>query len=228
MIFRVPAIDRNMPMNDNYGLIDEISISARFYLDGSERDANVLKAMMSVDRAAFLPVENVHMAYNDVPVPIGYGQTCSQPSMTAFMLDKLEIVPGNIILEIGAGCGYASAAASLLCKPDGKVFASEIIPELSGRLTHNLASYIDNINIIHGDGSSGFPEHAPFDRIFVSAGVNGDKFDPHILIDQLSSNGILLYPEVRGNLYRIKKSGNNTIRDTYYEVSFVPLKDANS
>jgi protein-L-isoaspartate(D-aspartate) O-methyltransferase len=150
--------------------------------------------------------------------------------MVAFMLDKLEIKPGDTVLEIGAGCGYAGAIASILCKP-GMLYASEIIPELADMMRSNLDCYPENIKVISGDGSAGFGEYAPFDRIFVSAGVNSsasEKFDPSILLDQIRDDGVLLYPENYGNLFKIKKSGDKFVRETYFGVSFVPLIGKNS
>lgn len=215
-------------MKDNASLINHIRLKATMYLDDKPRNEKVLEAMLRVDRKNFLPDAVKNIAYEDVPLPIGYGQTCSQPSMVAFMLDKLEIKEGNKILEIGAGCGYAAAIASILCGPTGIVYASEIIPELAEFMRMNLASYIENIVILAKDGSEGFPEYAPFDRILISAGVASKNFNPDILINQLSDNGILLYPETYGNIYVIKKEGRNIKKTTYYGVSFVPLKGKNA
>jgi protein-L-isoaspartate(D-aspartate) O-methyltransferase len=215
-------------MNSNYDLVQEIKNKSPFYIDNVPRSDEVLNAMMKVDRIDFLPPQSKQYAYIDNPASIGYGQTCSQPSMVAFMLDKLEIVPGSIILEIGAGCGYASAISSILCKPDGFVYASEIIPELSETMYYNLASYMENIKIISKDGSAGFPEYGLFDRIFFSAGVASQHFDNNILIEQLNDDGILLYPESYGNIYKIKKTDQGIKKETYYGVSFVPLMGKNS
>ncbi|HZK19421.1 MAG TPA: hypothetical protein VFC68_01710, partial [Treponemataceae bacterium] len=102
-------------VKSNTTLIDLIRKRACHYLDETKRNERVLEKMLEVDRADFLP-ENVRQyAYLDKPVAIGYNQTCSQPSMVAFILDKLNIQPGNKILEIGSGCGYAAAIASKLC-----------------------------------------------------------------------------------------------------------------
>ena len=184
----------------NRGLIEGIRKRALNYLDNRERDERVLEAMISVDRINFLPVSSKDYAYIDSPVSIGYGQTCSQPSMVAFMLDKLEIRQGNKVLEVGAGCGYAAAIVSELSKSGGIVYASEIVPELAAQLKINLA-YYSNIEIISDDGSTGFEEYAPFDRILLSAGVSGKKFDENLLVNQLADDGILVYPENYGNLY---------------------------
>lgn len=215
-------------MKDNVSLINHIKEKSIVYLDDKERSDRVLQAMLLVDRKNFLPDNVKNVAYEDVPLPIGHGQTCSQPSMVAFMLDKLEISEGNKILEIGSGCGYAAAIASILCGREGVVYASEIVPDLAEAMRANLASFMDNIIILSEDGSAGFPQYAPFDRIFISAGVASKNFNPDILLDQLSDNGILLYPESYGNIYLIKKDGKNLIKKTFYGVSFVPLKGKNS
>ena len=214
-------------MTDNKELINNIKARSTKYLDNLERDAKVLAVMQQIDRINFLPESSKQFAYIDTPVSIGYNQTCSQPSMVAFMLDKLSIKAGNKILEIGAGCGYAAAIASELCKPGGVVFASEIVPELASQMKINLA-YYNNIEILSEDGSMGFPDYAPFDRIILSAGVSSKNFDEKILLDQLTNGGILLYPENYGNIYLIKKNNGDISKSTYYGVSFVSLRGRNS
>ncbi len=207
---------------NNDDLVINIKNKAPFYLDNSNRDEKILNAMRMVDRKDFLPESSKHLAYEDVPLPIGYNQTCSQPSMVAFMLDKLEIKPNNKILEVGAGCGYASAIASILCKPEGIVYAVEIIKELSDLARRNLAPYMENIVLLNMDGSKGLPQYAPYDRIFLSAGVP-KNFNNKIFLDQLKDNGILIYPESYGNLYKFKKLKNKIYSEVFYGVSFVPL-----
>jgi protein-L-isoaspartate(D-aspartate) O-methyltransferase len=215
-------------MKNNEDLVEEIKQKAPYYIDGFPRDIRVLEAMLKIDRIDFLPPQEKKYAYEDHPVPIGQSQTCSQPSMVAFMLDKLNIKTGNIVLEIGSGCGYAAAVASKLCGRSGFVYACEIVPELADKMRYNLASFMENIKIIADDGSSGFPQYAPFDRIFISAGVTGTSFKESILLEQLAENGILLYPEAYGNIYKIIKNDKDFLRETYYGVSFVPLKGKNS
>lgn len=215
-------------MKTNYDLVEQIKNRASMYLDTQERNQNVIDALLKVDRRNFLPQTVKKMAYEDAPLPIGYDQTCSQPSMVAFMLDKLDIKKGNKILEIGAGCGYAAAAASILCGQEGKVYASEIINELAEQMRNNLAGFMENIITISADGSCGFKEYAPFDRIFISAGVASRNFNFNILLEQLNENGILLYPETYGNIYKITKKKDEIVTATYYGVSFVPLRGKNS
>lgn len=207
---------------NNDDLVNNIRKRAPFYLDSSNRDEKVLNAIRLVDRKLFLPESSKSLAYEDVPLPIGYNQTCSQPSMVAFILDKLEIRANNKILEIGSGCGYAAAIASILCRPEGMVYAVEIIKELVDFARANLASYIENIILLKKDGSKGLPEYAPYDRIFLSAGVP-KNFNNKILLDQLKDNGILIYPECYGNLYKFKKNRDKIYSEVFYGVSFVPL-----
>lgn len=212
---------------NNDDLIDAIRSRAAYYIDSSCRDERVLFAMQNIDRKNFLPDEFKLYSYDDNPVPIGFGQTCSQPSMVAFMLDKLNIENGNKVLEIGSGCGYAAAIASMLCGSSGHVYASEIIPQLADRMKKNLSGY-PNIEILAADGSAGFPDCAPFDRIFLSAGVSSSAFSEDILISQLSDEGILLYPEDAGSIFVVKKHKDSLERDEYEGVRFVRLRGVNS
>jgi len=211
----------------NNALIDTIRDKACCYLNGNKRDEAVLEKMQDVDRALFLPENMRQYAYFDEPVPIGFQQTCSQPSMVAFVLDMLNIREGNHILEIGSGCGYAAAVASRLCGRQGKLWAFEIIPELAALMKENIGELYPNITIINGDGSGGYPDEMPFDRIFLSAGVHSATFDKDLLLRQLTDEGILIYPEARGSLYKIVRHGTDTETIEFYGVCFVPLKGEN-
>lgn len=231
-------------MRGNDDLIDEVESRAVHYLGGRQRSGRVVDAMRRVDRALFLPENSRRDAYEDGPVPIGRGQTCSEPSMVAFMLEILETAPGQRILEIGAGSGYAAAAASLLCGPDGIVYACETIESLAESMRGHLARWRDalagagpgsqaaRIEIIAGDGSAGFPELAPFDRILISAGVRqaqpGRGFSEFELLRQLVDEGILVYPETFGELFRIRKTKDGAARASWAGVSFVPLIGRNA
>ncbi len=207
----------------NSSLIDFIRRRACHYLDGGKRNESVLAKMLEVDRALFLPQNVQTYAYIDEPVPIGFNQTCSQPSMVAFILDQLNIEPGNKVLEIGSGCGYAAAIASKLCGNKGKVWAVEIISELAKMSQENLSDNYRNISILNRDGSTGLQEEMPFDRIFLSAGVNSNSFNNEILLNQLADHGILIYPEAQGRIFKITKINNSYEIINYYGVSFVPL-----
>jgi protein-L-isoaspartate(D-aspartate) O-methyltransferase len=216
-------------MNSNQELVSHIRQRAILYIDNSERSERVLDAMLNVDRADFLPDNLVPKAYEDQPLSIGFGQTCSQPSMVAFMVDKLEIKSGHRVLEIGAGCGYAASVAAALCAPGGRVFACEIVEGLAKQLQETFSYPGSIIDVYPGDGSAGLTEQAPFDRILLSAGVRGTGFSEELLLKQLTDDGILLYPETYGSMYRVRlHSGKIAKKDTWYGVSFVPLLGENS
>lgn len=192
--------------------------------------------MREVDRADFLPASSRPAAYLDDPVDIGEGQTCSQPSMVAFMLDKLSLAPGLRVLEIGAGCGYAAAIAALLCRPGGMVVAVELNPELAARARANCATAGppygpppgDDIEFIVADGSAGLPGRSPFDRILVSAGARRPGFREELLLAQLAPDGVLVYPEEHGSIYRIERRHGGLVRDRWTGVAFVPLRGRNA
>jgi protein-L-isoaspartate(D-aspartate) O-methyltransferase len=133
------------------------------------------------------------------------------------------------VLEIGAGCGYSAAVAAKLISPGGKLFSIEIVPELADMAARNLErlGLADTVRVITGDGSVGLPAEAPFDRIYLTAGV-GQWFDENILLDQLTNGGILLYPESHGSMYLIKKTKRGLERNIMGGVAFVFLKGRNS
>ena len=215
-------------MENNNSLVEHVRINIDNYFPHKRRNERVFCAMSGVDRENFLPFAMKEWAYFDEAIGIGYNQTCSQPSVVAFMLDELSIEQGNTVLEIGSGSGYAAAIASKLCGAKGKVYACEIIPELASQMRVNLGNEYDTIQIIGKDGSNGFPEFAPFDRIFLSAGVNAGSFDRTVLFKQLATPGILMYPEARGSLFKIIKLENRIEEITYGDFSFVPLTGENS
>lgn len=221
-----------MVSDNNAALVAIVQAKAPLYLGETSRHLRVLDALLQVDRAAFLPPEMRPSAYVDAALQIGFGQTCSQPSMVAFMLDELDIHEGQRILEVGAGCGYAAAVVSRLCGDSGTVFAAEIIPELAESSRHNLRGFA-NVQVVTADGSIGLPAEAPFDRIFLSAGIAafdavGSRFSERILLNQLAPGGILLFPEARGSIYKIQKAEDGYRVRKFYGVSFVPLVGENS
>lgn len=153
-------------------------------------DEDVLKAMRTVPRHLFVPDEYQGVAYGDHPLPIGYGQTISQPYMVAWMTDLLELEPGEKVLEIGTGSGYQAAVLAELGYVE--VYSLEIIPELAEQGARNLAAagYTD-VTLAQGDGYFGWEEHAPFDAIIVTAAP--DHLPPP-LADQLSEEGRIVIP----------------------------------
>jgi len=210
-------------------LADEVARAAPSYLGASRRDGRVIEALARVDRADFLPQAERAGAYVDAPLPIGGGQSWSQPSMVAFMLDLLTLEPGLTVLEVGAGSGWAAAIAAELVKPGGSVCACEIVPSLAAALMERFAGRAD-LEVVAGDGSLGLPDRPPWDRIFLSAGVRRG-FDPEPLVERLAPRGILLYPETSGVLVRValdpRAPGGRRV-DSWEGVRFVPLKGVNS
>ncbi|MDQ6706376.1 MAG: protein-L-isoaspartate(D-aspartate) O-methyltransferase [Acidobacteriota bacterium] len=153
-------------------------------------DGRVLAAMSAIPRERFIPEQHWDRAYGDDPIPIGHGQTISQPFMTAFMAQALELTGGENVLDIGAGSGYHAAVLGQLAD---RVTSIEIVPELVEIARENLVStsLIRNIAVVHGDGGAGFPERAPFDAISVAAGA---PEVPPGLLEQLNDPGRLVIP----------------------------------
>lgn len=152
-------------------------------------DPRLITAFKKIPREDFLPPELKHEAYNDNPLPIGYNQTISQPTTIFIMLQALELKKTDNILEIGTGSGYNAALISHMVK-QGKVYTTEIIPELVESAKTKLEKY-SNIEVIKTDGSKGYKEAAPFDKIIITAAC--PKI-PNLLIKQLKLNGILVAP----------------------------------
>jgi protein-L-isoaspartate(D-aspartate) O-methyltransferase len=186
------------------------------------RDTRVLEAMRSVPRHLFIPSGSRSLAYEDHPVPIGQGQTISQPYMVAFMTQALELRGGERVLEIGTGSGYQTAILAELCR---EVFSIERIPELAAAAENALANlgYM-NIRLRVGDGSEGWPEHAPFDGILVAAAAPSI---PQRLRDQLADNGVMVIPV--GDWRRVqeilvaRRSGGTVTVERSIGCRFVPL-----
>jgi protein-L-isoaspartate(D-aspartate) O-methyltransferase len=148
------------------------------------RSELVLNAMRDVPREAFLPRELREFAYEDAPLPIEGGQTISQPYIVAFMTEALALEGGETVLEIGTGSGYAAA---ILSKIVGEVYTVERIGQLAEKAASTLADLgHHNVHVLHGDGTKGWPEHAPFDGIIVAA---GGPAIPESLKEQLKLEG---------------------------------------
>lgn len=152
-------------------------------------DARVMAVMGAVPRHEFVPDELRAFAYMDNPLPIGYGKTISQPFMVALMTDLLELTPEDRVLEIGTGLGYQAAILSKLAKT---VYTIEIIGELAQEAASRLSKQ-DCTNVEHriGDGSHGWPTHAPFDKVIVTA---APELIPAALLHQLSAGGRMVIP----------------------------------
>lgn len=194
--------------------------------DMSITDKKVLDALDNIPRHLFVPEEQLSNAYLNSPLPIAAGQTISQPYTVAFMLQELEIKPGNKILEIGTGSGWNAALLGYLTGEKGIVYSTELVEELIYSADDNLEKVnIINVKIIHRDGSEGYKEKAPFDRIIVTAAC---PEIPKPLIEQLNEDGILLLPldDGLGNqkMVKIKKFQGKLFRKDLGYFSFVPLK----
>ena len=154
------------------------------------RDERVLRAMREIPREEFVPPDSRVVAYRDEPIHIGYGQTISQPYMTALMAQELELRGDETILEVGAGCGYAAAVLGALA---ARVVTVEIIPALVEMARANLrrSRRDGNVMVARGDGSLGYSAAAPYDAISVAAGAPDV---PLSLLDQLNDPGRLAIP----------------------------------
>jgi protein-L-isoaspartate(D-aspartate) O-methyltransferase len=183
----------------------------------------VLRAMREARRELFMPPGVRELAYADRPVPIGYGQTISQPYIVAFMTEMLEVTKAHRVLEIGTGSGYQAAILSSLAKD---VYTIEIVAELarSASATLDRLGY-RNVVVRQGDGYKGWPEQAPFDRIIVTA---APPQLPATLIDQLKPGGRLIAPvgpaSAVQELMLVEKSADGTIKSrAVLPVLFVPM-----
>lgn len=173
-------------------MVQAIALHAHFARERLGKDAldpRVLAAMGRVPRHEFVPADLRPYAYLDQPLPIGCGKTISQPFIVALMTDLLDLQPGDTVLEVGTGLGYQAAILGELA---GKVFSVELLEELAVAARQNLSRLgYENIEIRVGDGSRGWPEHAPFDKIVVAAGA---EHVPAMLLDQLKPGGRIVLP----------------------------------
>jgi protein-L-isoaspartate(D-aspartate) O-methyltransferase len=187
-------------------------------------DARVLAAMDKVERHLFVPVPQRPRAYTDTPLPIGYGQTISQPYIGARMTEILGIGPGARVLEIGTGSGYQSAVLSEMVGPSGEVYTIEIVAPLGllARETLEREGY-GNVQVRIGDGYKGWPEKAPFDAIIVTA---APPEVPRPLLDQVRPGGRIVLPvgEVWQDLRVITKRPDGSFdTQNVLPVRFVPM-----
>ncbi len=194
-------------------LKEELNISDRIF-----------RAMLKVPRHLFVPPQYSREAYSDYPLPIGYGQTISAPHMVAIMCDLLDVLPGHKVLEIGGGSGYHAAVVAELVGKNGKVVMVERIPELAERAKNTLEALgYDNVKVVVGDGSGGYEEEAPYDRIYVTAAA---PEVPEPLLKQLKPGGKMVIPvgDAIQELYVIEKDWSGRIRKKKWGgVRFVPL-----
>jgi len=151
-------------------------------------DARLREAILAVPRHLFVPPQLAIVSYQDTPLPIGFDKTVSQPFIGALMLDLLEVRAGHTVLEVGTGLGYQAAVMAQL---GAKVHSVEIVEEFAQAARIRLAELDHDVDIRVGDGSRGWPEHAPFDRILVTAAA---AEVPPALLDQLAPGGRMVIP----------------------------------
>jgi len=190
-------------------------------IDRGISDNRLINAMLTVPRHYFVPEAYQHLAYSDGPLPIGFGQTISQPYIVALMISELTLMGHEHVLEIGTGCGYQTAVLSKMVKD---VTSIEIIPELSRSATHAIEKLgIKNVITMIGDGSIGWRKGAPYNSILVSAAA---PKVPLPLLEQLAENGRLILPVgTKGFQYlEIWTCSDATFHnETGIPVAFVPL-----
>jgi protein-L-isoaspartate(D-aspartate) O-methyltransferase len=208
-------------------MLDDIESEVRYtrkMIGRDNLDSRVMNAMAVVPRDEFVPKSFLGAAFDNGPLPIGHGQTISQPYIVALMTDLLELDDNDTVLEIGTGSGYQTAILSQLCK---KVYTVEYIPALADIARKRLQRLgYHNIESMAGNGYDGWPEHAPYDGIIVTAAAS---HIPKPLIEQLKPGGKLVIPVGRPHLYQeltvVEKDedGELTIKEIL-GVAFVPLQ----
>jgi protein-L-isoaspartate(D-aspartate) O-methyltransferase len=184
------------------------------------RDPRVLEALRKVERHRFVPEDLRASAYDDGPLPIGHGQTISQPYIVAVMTELLAPAPGDVVLDVGTGSGYQAAVLARLVK---QVYSIEIVPELAEEARARLAALgYANVEVITGDGWKGLPAHAPYDGILVAA---APPEVPQALLDQLAEGAKLVIPvgDWDQDLRVYERTARGIDERTVFGVRFVPL-----
>jgi protein-L-isoaspartate(D-aspartate) O-methyltransferase len=222
-----PMTDRHLTILRRH-MVEIVAMHAELTSDETgkeELDERVIGAMLRVPRHLFVPAQLAAMAYHDTPLPIGFDKTISQPFIAALMLDLLGARSTDRVLEVGTGLGYQAA---LLAELTGEVFSVEIVEEFGSEAALRLGHLgYDNITLRIGDGSRGWAEHAPFERILVTAAA---KQPPKALIDQLRPGGRMVLPvgpEEAQKLTVVDKKGGGEIETrTIMPVRFTMLETA--
>jgi protein-L-isoaspartate(D-aspartate) O-methyltransferase len=158
---------------------------------GYLNDPHLEEAMLEVPRHVFVPKELREAAYEDRPLPIGFGQTVSAPHMVAMMSMALQLEGGESVLEVGTGVGYHAAVVKHLVGPKGKVVSVEFLPELVQLAKKNLRQARSKVEVHEGDGALGWPEDAPYDAVYVTCAIPDI---PQALVDQLKEGGHFIAP----------------------------------
>src|SRR5262245_34172094 len=217
--------DASGPMNRRQSMIEEIAAEAAATVDYTGRpafDSRVMAAMAGVPRHEFVPPAEESYAYVNNALPIGHGQTISQPYIVALMTDLLDPQPDHRVLEVGTGSGYQAAVLSTLVR---QVYSVEVIPELAAEAQERLARLgYRNVSVAVGDGNAGWPEHAPYDGIIVTAAT---AQVPAALLARLRNNGRMVIPLGQSGSQRlvmIERSGHGVVSERdILAVAFVPL-----
>ena len=181
---------------------------------------SIVKAFQEVRRADFLPPDVQELASLDTALPIGQGQTNSQPTVVAFMLEKLGAREGEKVLDVGAGSGWTTALLSHIVGPKGKVVGIELLEELAESAKKNLAQ-MKNVLFFCADGSKGYSFQAPYDRILVSAALNKKEL-PKAWKEQLKDGGNVVVP-IQNSIWVFTKKGNEWEETEYKGFVFVPF-----
>jgi protein-L-isoaspartate(D-aspartate) O-methyltransferase len=201
------------------------SMVRRLVSIGYIKSERVKRCMLAVDRARFVPERCRWEAYLDRPLPLMCGQTISAPHMVALMLELLDVEYGMKVLEIGTGSGYHACLLACLVGDGGRVVTVERIPEVHEYAVERLkrCPHSDRIRAVLGDGSLGFKEEAPYDRILVTCGAPDV---PPPLLEQLADDGLMVIP-VGGTFFqeliRVRKKGKKIRKERFGDVAFVPM-----
>ena len=194
---------------------------------GCLKTESVIRAFVDVDRRKFVPKDLEKVAYRNIPLPIGYGQTISQPLTVAFMLEKLDVQEGNTVLDVGSGSGWTTALLAHIVGEYGKVVGMEVIEELCALGKKNIAKfgYVRQgiAEMICRNAHDGFEKYAPYDRILVSAAAADI---PQALKDQLVIGGKLVMPVGSEIICLKKKSPEEFSKQSFPGFSFVPFVNA--
>lgn len=181
----------------------------------------IIDAFKKIDRRDFVPEELKDFAYINQPLSIGQGQTISQPLTVAFMLELLELAPGQKVLDVGTGSGWQAVLLAELVGPSGWVVSIERIESLSNQARKNLSRFnLDNLKLVVGDGSQGFTKEAPYDRI---VGAATAEAVPGPWKDQLKIGGVIVIPVDTSLIKLVKKGENDFEKEEYPGFVFVPL-----
>lgn len=206
-----------MLFNSNQDLVNYLKKT------GVLKTENIIEAFLNIDRKNFVRKEHLFEAYGDYPLHIGEGQTISQPWTVAFMLELLQPQRGQKILDIGFGSGWTTSLLAYIVGEEGKIYGVEIVPNIFEFGKSNISKYnfIQKgiVELKLGDGSKGWRDYSPFDRILVSAAA---KEIPQKLIEQLANNGILVIPD-QGGIWKVEKRDSEIEKQYFPGFAFVPL-----